>query len=261
MAMADCRLICEYPALERHRRDLAVAGRARRRRLMLAVPLFGALAAGSFMLSAPLGLLVAAIGTGVVFFLALPAGSSVDFGALAGVEGEVAVLQRLKMLPDDFSLLNRVKVPDPTLPNGWRELDFVVFGPTGLWIIEVKNTPGYVYVRPEQRHWPLARRAGCGSRPNWNALENPIPQVRAQTQALQRWLLQHSISVQPRALICLSHPEVAVENGAQSPVPVLVRDQLLEHLRGAPVTKTPAALEATLARLRREAGELARQAA
>jgi len=237
--MADCRFITEYPPLLRHRKELRDAARARRRRLMIASPLLVALAFGAFSVSAPFGLFVAAVGAGVLFFLGLPGGSSVDPGALAGIEGEIAVLERLKQLPDDCVLFNRVKLPDGQLPNGWRELDFIVVGPGGLWIVEVKNTPGYVYVQPAERHWPLARRGGCGSRPNWNAVENPIPQARAQVDSLKRWLLQHGLAVEPRPAICFSHPEVAVERGAESPVPVLVREQLVAHLHNAPDRALP----------------------
>lgn len=248
--MADCRFVTEYPPLVRHRQELRDAGRSRRLRLAVALPLLAALAFGAFTLSPPFGLFVAAVGAGVLFFLGLPGGSSVDAGALAGIEGEVAVLERLKQLPHDYLLLNRVKLPDGQLPNGWRELDFIVSGPTGLWIVEVKNTPGYVYVQPGERHWPLARRAGCGSRPSWNALQNPIPQASAQVQSLKRWLLQQGISVEPNAVVCLSHPEVAVENGTESPVPVLVRDQLTAHIQAAPSAALPGGLIETLAQLR-----------
>ena len=260
--MADCRFITEYPPLVRHRRELCEATRARRRRLFVAIPVLATLVYAAFWASPPFGVFVAAVGAGVLFFLGLPEGSSVDPGALAGIEGEVAVLERLKQLPDDYLLFNRVKLPDAQLPNGWRELDFVVAGSTGLWIVEVKNTPGHVYVQPGERHWPLARRGGCGSRPNWNAVDNPIPQVNAQVQSLKRWLLQHGIVAEPQPVICLSHPEVAVDNGAESPVPVLVRDQLVAHFQNAPDQALPDGTVEVLARLvSRHAAKKGRQAA
>jgi len=247
--MADCRFITQYPPLVRHRQELRDAARASLRRLLVAIPVLAALAFGAFGISPPFGLFVAAVGAGVLFFLGLPGGSSVDPGALAGIEGEVAVLERLRQLPDDYLLFNRVKLPDGQLPNGWRELDFIVAGPTGLWIVEVKNTPGHVYVQPDARHWPLARRGCCGSRPNWNAVENPLPQARAQVDALRRWVLQQGVSVEPRPVICLSHPEVAVENSTASPVPVLVRDQLVAHLQSAPSCRLRRTVVDTLLRL------------
>lgn len=255
--MADCRFITEYPPLVRHRAELKAARRARWIRLAIALPLAGLMAYWAFSLSAQFGLFVAAVSAGVLFFLWLPGGSSVDPGALAGVEGEVNALERLKRLPDEFTLFNRVKLPDGQLPNGWRELDFVVVGPTGLWVVEVKNTPGHVYVQPGERHWPLARRGCCGSQPNWNAVQNPIPQARAQVESLKRWLLQNGIASKPKPVICLAHAEVAVDNADASPVPVLVRDQLaewissgLEHDSRTPTGDQPAdVLLETLTRL------------
>lgn len=259
--MADCRFVTEYPPLVRHRAELKAAGRARWTRLAIALPLLALLAYGAFSMSPQFGLFVAAVGAGVLFFLWLPGGSSVDAGALAGVEGEVSALERLKTLPDEFVLFNRVKLPDGQLPNGWRELDFVVAGPTGLWIVEVKNTPGHVYVQPEERHWPLARRAGCGSRPNWNAVENPIPQARAQVDSLRRWLLQQGIAVDPKPVVCLAHAEVAVDNADASPVPVVVRDQLAGLIRSGAQNALPGGLLDTLSRFRQAGGAALERAA
>jgi hypothetical protein len=252
--VADCGFLVDYPALVRHRAEQRAAARIRRKRLWIALPAIALATLWAFSASPPFGLFVAAIGAGVVFFLALPGGTSVPAGDLAGTEGEVAVLERLKKLPDDYCLFNRVRLPDAQLPNGWREIDFIVTGPTGLWIVEVKNTPGHVYVQPDERHWPLARRAGCGSRPGWNAMDNPIGQVRAQREALARWMLQHAIVVEPRSIICLSHAEVAVENAEASPVPVRVRDGVVETIESAPVQALPAAAMEALARLRSERG-------
>jgi hypothetical protein len=248
--MSDTRYVTDYPPLERHRQEAETAARARRRRLLIVVPVITVAAFAAASVSQPLAMLIAVIGVGVVFFLALPGGTSVPAGELAGVEGEVAVLKQLRDLPDEFVIFNRVRLPDASLPNGWRELDFVVAGPTGLWVIEVKNTPGLVYVQPEARHWPLARRAGCGSRPSWNAMDNPIGQVRAQVDALGRWLLQHAIVADPQPLICLSHSEVAVQNADASSIPVRLRAELGAAIRSAPNRRLPAALVDTLATLR-----------
>ena len=247
--MADTRYVRDYPAVTRHRSETRTAVRTRNRRLLLAVPAAAGLAWLAFSFSPPLGLVIAAMGVMAVFFVALPTGSSVEAGHLAGEAGEQAVLDALRALPDDFTIFNRVRLPDPRLPNGERELDFIVAGPTGLWVVEVKNTPGRVVVQPDRRHWPLVRRAGCGSRPAWNAMPNPIGQVRDQAEALQRWLLMNGVSAEPRPLICLAHPEVAVENAEASPVPVRVRRQVAEHLREAPAARTSTNLVETLAQL------------
>jgi hypothetical protein len=242
--MADTRYVVEYPPLKRHRSELREQRRLRRRRLLLAVPVAAGVVAAAAAWNPPLAVMLAGIAAFVVFFLALPGSTSVDPGHLAGVEGEAAVLERLKQLPDDYVILNRVKLPDETLTNGQRELDFIVAGPSGLWVVEVKNTPGHVQVQPGQKHWPLARRAGCGSRPSWNAMPNPMPQARAQVEALDRWLLRNGIQARAQAVVVMAHPEVAVSDADAAELPVLVRDQVADFLgRDSSQTLAPALTE------------------
>lgn len=248
--MVDSRLVVEYPPLKRHREELAQQRRARRRRLALGIPVCAALVAAASTLSAPLAVMLGGIASVVLFFLAIPGSTSVDAGQLSGVEGEAAVLDRLLRLPDDFVVLNRVELPDEMLPNGQRELDFVVADSSGLWVVEVKNTPGHITVQPGKRYWPLARRAGCGSRPRWNALANPVFQVRAQVEALERWLLRQGISARARGLVVMAHPEVAITNADASETPVLVPAQLSEHLRSVSSGRTDAGLRQALEQLR-----------
>jgi len=53
-----------------------------------------------------------------------------------GAMGENATLEKLEKLPSDFHIFCDVKIK--------RQMDFVVVGPTGIFVIEVKNwTPGY----------------------------------------------------------------------------------------------------------------------
>lgn len=248
--MADTRLVLDYPPLSRHRQELREQRRLRWRRLAIAVPVVVLVVLAAARLSLPLAVMLGGIGALVLFFLALPGTTTVDAGQLAGVEGEATVLQRLEQLPGDFLLLNRVRLPDAMLTNRERELDFIVAGPTGLWVIEVKNTPGHVRVQPNEKHWPLARRAGCGSRPSWNAMPNPIPQVREQVAALERWLLQHGVTERATPVVVLAHPEVALSDADRSEVPILVRDQVATHLaRAARAPVDPSTL-AVLERLR-----------
>jgi hypothetical protein len=51
-----------------------------------------------------------------------------------GKRGELAVRRELEALPDDYILLN-----DLFLPNGRGNIDHVLIGPNGLFVIETKN--------------------------------------------------------------------------------------------------------------------------
>lgn len=250
MILVDDSLIVEYGPLLRHRRELADQKRQRRLRLAFGVPLAVAAVGLALVYSPPLALLLGVVAGFFMFFIALPGASSVDAGALAGVEGEVTVLKQLRGLSDDFLVLNRVRLPDATLPNGERELDFIVAGPTGLWVVEVKNTPGIIHVRPEEAHWPLVRRSGCGSSPSWNAVRNPLPQVQAQVDALARWFLMQGLVVEPRAAVVFAHAETALESPERSDVPVCLRDSVAETLQSGAFGPLPAPARAVVQRLR-----------
>ncbi|TVS13689.1 MAG: NERD domain-containing protein [Wenzhouxiangella sp.] len=208
--------------------------RARRRRILLAVA--GGVSASllAWWVMPPLAFPIAGIAALVLFFSSITGASSVPADQMTGAEGEYRVLQELSKLPDDHVLFNQVYVPDARLPNGRRELDFVVVGPSGVHVIEVKNARGLIYVRPDQRQWPLAHKAGCGGRPGWNAIDNPIGQVRAQVDALDRWLLQHGRVAPIQPLICFARPEVALQDRDQADVPILTTGELVDHIRQCP---------------------------
>lgn len=59
-----------------------------------------------------------------------------------GVEGEVAVIEALCSLPDDYALAN-----DLTLPNSQGNIDHFLVGPNGLFVLETKNYAGTVECR------------------------------------------------------------------------------------------------------------------
>ena len=232
--MADCRYLSEYAPLVHHRNEMASLARRQRLRLGFGLLVVAALTVGGYLITPPLGLMLAGIGAMALFFAAITGGSSVPAHVLSGVEGEVRTLKALQSLPDEYILFNQVMVPDERLPNGERELDFVVVGPSGVAVIEVKNTPGIIYVDPDKKHWQTARRAGCGSRPGWNAVDNPIHQVKAQTDALERWLLSHGWSAPVRPLVCFANPGVIIENANQSQVPVIVPELIERSLQQSP---------------------------
>ena len=228
--MADTRFIRPYAALEKHQTEMQRALRQRRARVMLAV-LGGTTVTGvAYWLFPPLAMLVAGVSALVIFFSSLTSGSSVAASEMAGVEGEVRTLQFLQKLSDDHVLFNQVQIPDDRLANRRRELDFVVIGPSGLHVIEVKNTPGLIYVRPEEQRWPLAHKAGCGGRPGWNAIDNPLRQVHAQAEALSRLLLQHSLATPIQPIVCFARPEVGLRDRDQAAIPVLTAAELPDHL-------------------------------
>ena len=100
------------------------------------------------------------IALGVIVFLVVSSFSSLMIGVIAGAvvaypgavasfkqsgnwsrgkEGELAVSEALKDLPNDYVVLN-----DLMLPDGRGNVDHLIMGPNGLFVIETKNYSGFV---------------------------------------------------------------------------------------------------------------------
>lgn len=232
-AMADTQYIREYATLTRHLSEVRQRSRNRWLRVGIALPVLLLAVMGAYRILPELAFFVAAVGTGVLFFLSMTSGSTVNAGALTGVEGEVSALRCLEALPEAYRLFNQFVVPDRTAGGyGRRELDFVVVGPDALFVVEVKNLAGAVYVSPEEKEWAVARKGGCGNRPSWNRMANPLDQVRAQASALERWLLESGIACRPQPVVCFTHPGVILQNIDASPIPVTTTGTLVSTIEG-----------------------------
>ena len=56
-----------------------------------------------------------------------------------GLRGEQITIEALQDLPDSYSLINDVKLPD-----GYGNIDHIVLGRNGIFIIETKNFEGEI---------------------------------------------------------------------------------------------------------------------
>ena len=173
---------------------------------------------------------LAAIATGQMGFLGLVAGlvaiASVPFFAFdptreAGMEGEEAVLGELMTLPEEFHLFNQVLVPNPRSRTGYTEVDYIVVGPTGVFVVEVKNNRGTIHGRGEQdASWPV-EKVGRGGTPYWSRMRNPVRQAKGQAIVLGRWLREQGVSAWVQPVVVLAHPDVMWRPARQYSVPVV----------------------------------------
>jgi hypothetical protein len=71
---------------------------------------------------------------------------------LSGDRGELMVAEELARLPDSYAIL-----PDVILPDKRGNFDYVVLGPNGIFLIEVKNHSGRIYASHEKLFSAKAR--------------------------------------------------------------------------------------------------------
>ncbi len=101
-----------------------------------------------------------------------------------GIEGEKTVFSYLRKLPDSYFVFNDVK-----LPNCKWNIDHIVLGPTGIFVIETKNINGYFLV--EDKEW-LYSGGGQVKR----AYSQPGRQVLGNSMALKEFLLSEGVNMQ-----------------------------------------------------------------
>jgi hypothetical protein len=79
----------------------------------------------------------------------------------AGLRGEDRVARELRRLPDDYVVLTDLVL---STPAGTREIDHLVLGPSGIYVVEVKRWGGVI--TPGQDAWIQETRRGRFPRPS-----------------------------------------------------------------------------------------------
>lgn len=115
-----------------------------------------------------------------------------------GMDGEATVYEELKKLPEDYVVIQDVKIP-----NEKTNIDFVVLGANGIWAIEVKSHKGEITYDGKQ----LLRNG-------YRLEKNFLWQARAESKALTEYLqanVDRSLYANP--ILVFSSPNTFVKLG------------------------------------------------
>jgi hypothetical protein len=149
---------------------------------------------------------------------------------LAGRGGELQVAGVLaKELPDDFVVLNGV-----ALPRGLGDVDHVVVGPSGLFLLETKTMAGRIVCRADGT-WQRTR-IGRGGTSYVAFIGDPAAQVLRNVHAARDCLRRRLPHLFGRpglwleGLLVFPHPRTELET-AYSRVPAVRLDELSRRIR------------------------------
>jgi len=148
----------------------------------------------------PDGILTWVLAWLVCFPLARRTGSSI---MLAGAAGEDRALSVLSGLPEEYILFNQIQLPDGRSSTGFREADFVVVGPNGVFIIENKSYRGWIKGNGNSAEWELHKTGRRGTK-YIKACRNPVPQVRVYVSLLRAMFAGRGIRAWITPLVSLS---------------------------------------------------------
>lgn len=124
-----------------------------------------------------------------------------------GNEGEIIVADYLNTLPEDYFVFNDVK-----LPGNGGNIDHIVVGPTGIYVIETKNYSGKYRIKGNQ--WLYYKNGHPTEIKN-----NAGTQVRKNTKDLIKFLNEKDISTSGSwitGLVALICPDFRVQETPQN---------------------------------------------
>jgi hypothetical protein len=135
-----------------------------------------------------------------------------------GSQGEKNVIKTLTQnLNDDYSLINEV-----CLPSGGGDIDHIVLGPNGVFVLETKNWSGRIIIDSDQWH-----------RPGKHAMGSPSLQAKRNAQKLKRLIdaapSLRALNIWVEGIVVLTNRHANVSINSPT-VPILKLQQLTNHI-------------------------------
>ncbi len=133
----------------------------------------------------------------------------------AGIDGENIAKEIIRQLPDNYFCFTNVEVSF----SGKSEIDMVVVGPSGVFIIETKNMRGNIYADLSKEKW-LQDKISRGGNIYTKQFYSPIKQVGTHTYRLHGYLKEKSINVYIKPIVLFVNKEASLCLNGTSETPV-----------------------------------------
>ena len=135
----------------------------------------------------------------------------------SGIQGELQTLQLLERLPDDYHIISNALISCAAKTS---EMDTIVIGPTGVFVIETKNNKGTIHGHPDSHSWVQIKYGKRGTR-HTKELYNPIKQVNTHVYVLANLLRSCGCNVYVKAMVLFVNyqAKLTLERG-RSKIPV-----------------------------------------
>jgi len=143
-----------------------------------------------------------------------------------GLQGEQITIESLQNLPDSYYLIN-----DVNLPNGYGNIDHIVLGSNGIFVIETKNFEGEI--RCEGDIWYQYK--DTWEIPEEYEIKSPSKQVKGNALKLKQYIeskniFNKSLKLWVEGVVVFTHDNVILHCD-DSTVPVFKVNQLCNYIR------------------------------
>lgn len=158
----------------------------------------------------------------------------------AGKTGEDMTGRFLAQLPDSYTVIMNAVI---TYDGKQSEIDNIVVGPTGVFVIETKNHNGTITADYNAHDW-LQVKVGRGGTTYRKTFYSPVKQVGTHVYRLAHYLRQHRVNTRIEAAVFFANPQARVRLvGEPDGIPVFTADtasRLYHFITDAPQKLSPA---------------------
>jgi len=131
----------------------------------------------------------------------------------SGYEGETKVKKILEKLPDDYTVLTDTTI---RLGNQKSQIDNIIIGPNGIFVLEVKNLQGFIKVL-EGKMWKQAKKLGLIYK---REFYSPVKQVKTHSYRLSQFLKSMGYNIWVNGAVLFSHPDAKVNKEEWENIPI-----------------------------------------
>lgn len=125
----------------------------------------------------------------------------------SGAAGEDGLLAELKKLPNSYHVFTNYRIEEKRIRD---EIDFVVVGKNGVFIIEVKNHVGKITGGADDVEWQQEKLGKHGA-PQKKAMRNPVKQAKWHNANVSRLLYRNGIKLPTRVMLVFTNPNVSLD--------------------------------------------------
>jgi hypothetical protein len=111
------------------------------------------------------------------------------------------------MLPETYTVFRNLTV---FYKDKSSEIDILVIGPTGVFVIETKNLNGHIYGNINDTRW-TQRKVGRGGTPYSKTFYSPIKQVNTHVYRIANYLKEKGIRKYINPIVYFSNINTVVE--------------------------------------------------
>ena len=142
----------------------------------------------------------------------------------SGAKGEDLGLVQALHLPEGYHVFTNVTI---SYQNYSQEMDLIIVGTKGVYVVEVKNHNGKIVGDAEAAQW-VQHKVGRGGGRYFKRIQNPVKQVKGQVYKLSKYLKENGINVWVEGIILFTNEEVSV-SVHNSNIPILFPARRLSH--------------------------------